>query len=257
MKLRKVALKGCSITSIILASWASHSAYAQEIKLVTGNDYKPYADQTLPEGGLATDIARQAFIKAGYKPVFEFKGWTRAKEEAKRGQYFATFPWTNLPERRAEWDFSEPIIQLKNFGFYAKNNPIKVNSVEEMANLRLCNPFSYAIPTVLKTYVDSGSMLVEDPDWELSCHFMMLRGRVDFVQTSKSLFSAQVATAELDMNQFASTSFPIAVQDLGLMVSKSTNGREEIIAKFNKAMAEMDAAGEIDAIYKKHNVARQ
>ncbi len=74
----------------------------QSVRLVTGNDYKPFTDQSLPQGGMITAIVNQIFIKMGYIPEIEFLSLSRGYSLSSRGAVLGTFPYVKTPERLAE-----------------------------------------------------------------------------------------------------------------------------------------------------------
>ncbi|WP_157752197.1 hypothetical protein [Shewanella benthica] len=60
------------------------------LSLTTGDDYPPFTDRKLAQGGMATTLVLNAFEKSGYfVKEIEWLPWKRGYTLAQRGQYHA------------------------------------------------------------------------------------------------------------------------------------------------------------------------
>ena len=67
----------CALGAFLLGASLT-DLYAEEgLRLVTGNDYKPFTDESLPEGGLANEIVKRSYDQIGVKYSIEWKPWKR------------------------------------------------------------------------------------------------------------------------------------------------------------------------------------
>lgn len=57
---------------------ASTAAAAAPVRLVTGNDDRPFADRDLPDGGMATAVVRARYAGTGRKGRIRFNAPSRA-----------------------------------------------------------------------------------------------------------------------------------------------------------------------------------
>src|SRR5262245_27263814 len=96
---------------------ASTLAAAAPVTLTTGNDYAPYAHSQLPGGGLATEVVRAALESQGSALEVRWTSWTRAMEEAKEGKSSGTYPWFSTKERQADFLYSDPIYEIREYAF--------------------------------------------------------------------------------------------------------------------------------------------
>jgi polar amino acid transport system substrate-binding protein len=85
---------------------------AAETKIlnVAISNWAPYKDEKLPEGGIVTDITKQALKRAGYKVKVTVVPWKRALRGTISGLY-DVIPaiWKN-PNRAAKLTFGDPVI---------------------------------------------------------------------------------------------------------------------------------------------------
>ncbi len=86
---------------LAIVSLAALSVHAETLSVSTGNDYAPFADKNLPEGGMTAEIVKRAFAVMGDTADVAFVDWTKAYDDAKAGKYAATFPWFESAERKA------------------------------------------------------------------------------------------------------------------------------------------------------------
>ena len=89
----------------------SYSAMALDINVVHSGNWPPYADEDLPEQGLAIDLVTTALKRAGYSTQVKTASLKQILEGSKTGIYdvFAT-PWYTM-DRDQYLDFSQPYMQ--------------------------------------------------------------------------------------------------------------------------------------------------
>lgn len=240
--------------AVLVAATSPGTGKAETIELVTGENYAPYTGSDLPEGGFASAVIRLAFERAGIDARIGFDAWSRALDRTRDRAVFGTFPWIDTPERREFLAFSEPVIVLEQHGLYSPERPLRASGLADLTGKVLCNPFSYAKPASLADPIAAGAIPVEEPDLELSCYRMLLRGRVDFYVIQKQMAEAFLADTEMTMSAFAFTDFPIVVQRLGLAAAKDHPDAPRLLAAFNGALAAMRADGTYARLAAKHGV---
>jgi len=117
---------------------------AERIYFVSGNDYRPFSDETLYKRGMATDIVVSAFTWLGYDPVVEFvMPWSEGLARTVAGRYVATFPYAATDELRRSYFFSDSVYDTLLFPFAHVERPIKVANAEDLSGRRICSPKGY------------------------------------------------------------------------------------------------------------------
>ena len=78
------------------------SVQAEELAIATGNDYAPFTDEELPEGGLATEVVVEAFAAVDHEVDIDFRPWARGYHDTGQGVFAGTFPYVHSDERAEE-----------------------------------------------------------------------------------------------------------------------------------------------------------
>lgn len=222
---------------------------AEPVRLVTGNDYYPYADGDLPEGGITGAIVRAAYEDAGHSIAkIDFKPWTRAYQETLHGKYTATFPWMESPERRREMLFSDPIFTTTTRVAVRADFDRPIEDASDLHDLTYCTPVSYEPGRTVTALEDERKVDVAHPYRMTDCLRMLERGRVDFIPLEKPT----IVVAALKV--FGSTDpirFADAVLDrvhLHVLFPKDRDGARVARDKFNAALARLRKSGRYDRI---------
>ena len=97
---------------LLISLSASSNPLPNELHLVTGNDFKPWSDQSLPNGGVITEIVQTAFKQIGITTTIEWLPWKRGYHSVASGQYgdYGTFPYSYSSARAVNVYYSIPIL---------------------------------------------------------------------------------------------------------------------------------------------------
>ena len=99
---------------------------SNSLKLVTGNDYSPYSDEKLKEGGIFTFIVKKILNKLNISYTLDFLPWARGYDMVKNSKYDATFPYVFTKERSLEVHFSKiSLVEIKSYIFTNNKNKKK------------------------------------------------------------------------------------------------------------------------------------
>ena len=158
------------------------------VALVSGNDYAPYADSALPQGGMTAEIVTRAFAKMGVGSSIAWQPWSRGYQESKVGTFSATFPYVRTPEREADFLYSDVIVHLRYRLFVkAGRSNTDFSKLESLTGKSYCLPLGWAQVGVLNGMVTEGQIRVVRPPQMRNCMLMLSMGRVDFVAVDERL----------------------------------------------------------------------
>ena len=139
------ALRGLAIGILLglspAAVWAESTP---TIRLVTGDNYAPFSDQSLPEGGLATHLVRYLFEQMDQPVEIDITGWPAGYQAALDGAYAGTFPYIESEQRLEHYLFSDPLFTVSSFAYVDQSSTINASSPEDLAGLTLCLPEGFA-----------------------------------------------------------------------------------------------------------------
>ena len=234
----RFTFKYAAITSLVaLAAILPASAAEDPIKLVTGNDYKPFTDESLPEGGLSTATVRAVYAHLGKDVSVAFVPWKRGYRAVLEGEYAATFPYVKTSKRQEDYRFSDPIFTTRNKPLVSAESDITADSVEDLKGTAYCQPNAYAPPDILKKMQAEGTLKRNAPANMTLCMRMLKRGRIDFIPVN----NVQGPATARDV--FGSTD-PVRFLDITLtkthnyvIFPRNAEGTAEAVARFNKGLA--------------------
>jgi len=233
----------------------SELARAQTVTLVSGDDYAPYADSKLVDGGMVTELVRQAFAQTQHTVAMEWKPWARGLEEAKRGTYAGTFPYLKNVEREKDFWYSKEIVTIRSSAFVrAGSKPLNFADLTSLVGTTYCLPIGWAPTPALADMVKSGQIKLESPTSISSCAKMVASGRADYfvygdIQAADAIKNGDVLAGTIVMADFP----PLALTPLYLLASKNLPGSEQLLMAFNKGLKAIRKNGLYDKIVKTHS----
>jgi polar amino acid transport system substrate-binding protein len=222
------------------------------LRLVTGPDYKPFTDPSLPQGGMHAEIVEAAFAKVGDHVTIEFEPWARGYADAQRGLYDATFPYARTAEREQDFLYSDALYAQINRPYVMSGSLLQAGALGELAGRTMCFPHGYFLTGQVKAMIDQNELKLEAPDSMQQCFKMLKAGRVDFVNSIDA--QARAASMQLfgSINAVKPLAVAISAASDNLIVSRRHPDRDRILADFNRGLALLKASGEFDAIVKRH-----
>ena len=240
------------IGAVALALTASAASGAEDVKLMTGNDYPPFADQGLPEGGMATDVVRTAFKRMGYAPDIVFRPWSRGMVEAQSGQYLATFPWAHSDEREGNFVFSDPLYQFNQYFFTNAGSDVSGTSEEDVTGKRLCLPIGYTTAT-LDDWIEREVIKMVRPPSLTACFQMLDSGRADLIRVNDIIGWSTVDAVFGDRSNFRVVDGgPVRVSVQYVLFSRNHPDTPDVSVRFNAELDKMNQDGTIFRIMENH-----
>ena len=108
---------------------------ALDINVVHSGNWPPYADEDLPEQGLAIDLVTTALKRAGYSTQVKTASLKQILEGSKTGIYdvFAT-PWYTM-DRDQYLDFSQPYLQSSIHFIKRKDTPFEYTKFDDLKKI--------------------------------------------------------------------------------------------------------------------------
>jgi polar amino acid transport system substrate-binding protein len=233
-------------------------AHAQPVVLVSGNDYAPYADSRLAEGGMVTELVKAAFAHAQRAVVMEWKPWARGMEEAKQGKFAGTFPYLRNAEREKDFLYSDEVVSVRSTAFVkAGNTRLDFSNIVSLAGTTYCLPVGWAPTPKLAEMVASGHIKVTTPDSISSCAKMVAFGRADYFVYGDIQVAHGIKDRELPAGSIAIVeSEPLALTPLYFLASKTAPGSAQLIESFNEGLKAIRKNGLYGKIVKAHSTAR-
>ncbi|MBF0233420.1 MAG: transporter substrate-binding domain-containing protein [Desulfamplus sp.] len=246
-------MKKSIIALSILLITAATCAASEKVILVTG-EWAPYTSEKMEGYGFFTEIVSAVFKEAGIEFEYKFYPWLRCEDMVQKGKAFAAFPYALTDERKAVYDFSEPLAKSTGMFFYLKDR-IKEDVVwEKYEDLKKYKVGGTAGYWYEKAFKDAGIEL----DLAVSDELGMKKlhgGRFDLLATEELVgweIIKQLFPTEID--KFDIVKKPLNETSLHLMVSKSYPDASAITNKVNEALKKIKEKGIYSEILKKYNI---
>ena len=160
---------------LFVIGWGVMPAQAGDpVKMMT-NTWPPYIGEDLPQGGMAMELVRHVFLRAGYKVDNTIERWPRALEGVRVGLYDVLGAAWRDEQREQDFIYSEPYLVNEIIVITRKNNRRMLRSVNDLSgsSIGVLRDYSYG--------VDFGTMRMEHFGW--------------FAQKKKDTMSTDVDTS--------------------------------------------------------------
>lgn len=230
-----------ALSSLLMARPA---AAAESVKFVTGNNYQPFSDENLPQGGMITAMVRAAYEKVPAEiESITFTDWKRGYRAVKQGEYTATFPYVETKKRKKDMLYSEKIYTTKTYAATNAKLPYEIDEIEDLHGLTYCTPKNYSPGSRIKAMERAGKVEAEHPYRMKDCLRMLRTERVDFIPSERT---PVIAAAEETFGSTAPIEFEkLVIQrtTLHAIFGKDVAGSRAAMRTFNEAMRRLRDSG--------------
>lgn len=172
----------------VLLALMGHPARANEgktVTIVTGNNYFPYTDESLPGGGLAAQIVHRVFADLGFEAEFVFEPWEKGYMESREGRYIATFPYILSAERKKDFLFTSALFEVRPTIFWNVERNLRIIEIGDLAGKILCVPDGWALDGYIEPMVMSGQIDRIHAVSMRACFQKLHDGEVDIVSADR------------------------------------------------------------------------
>ncbi|SDG78270.1 substrate-binding periplasmic protein [Pseudomonas abietaniphila] len=229
----------------------AQDALAQKLRLA-GDAWAPYADVSLLNGGLSTDLIRTALGRAGYTTEYEQVPWARAIHGASEGRYDILInAWYSEDRTRIGQFSGEYLINRLRF-LKRKTSTIDYQNLTQLHPYSIAVVRSYAYSPAFDSDADLKKVLVASFSTAVR---MLAAGRVEL--TVEDEYAARFALSREPDEVRDSVEFlpkSLSENSLHILVSLKNPDHEKIVADFDKAIAAMKTDGTYDKLFKLHGL---
>jgi len=236
-------------TALFIATTLATGAHAEPVKLVTGNDYKPFTDAELNGGGLVTTLVEAAYDVAGKETTVSFTSWKRAEHKVLNGEARATFPHVKTKPRLKKFAYSDPIFVNDVVPVVKPKNADSYTGLAALKGGHTCMPFEWSFGhEKLDQWAGTDKLKVERPDSMTTCYKLLDAGRVDFIVADAPTvpFDAREVLGSAD--KVHREAFTLTRGKLHVMFDKDASNAEAKVAAFNEALTQLKESGRYDEI---------
>lgn len=230
------------------------------ISFVTGNGYAPFADETLPGGGMMTQLVEMAVFRAdpgiSYNLTFINDWQAHLDALLPSGAYDLSFPWIRprceAPETLSPGDqtrcndfvFSGPFYEIVD-GFFARRDSGlgAATKYADFEGKRICRPEGFTTGVLDAVGLTAATITLTRPVEATDCFRALAAGEVDLVsidaEVGDSALAALGLTAEVEQNPHLTT-----LLSLHVIAHKSNQRAVAMIGQLDAGLIEMYESGE-------------
>lgn len=230
------------------------------VRLVTGNGYAPFADETLPGGGMFTQLVEMAIFRADpsipYNLTFINDWQAHIDALLPSGAYDLSFPWikpdctgTSMlsPGDQARCDdfvFSAPFYEIVD-GFFTLNGSELVAATDYAAfqGKRICRPEGFTTGVLEAVGLGMPAVDLMRPTEATDCFEALAAGKVDLVSIDAEVGDSAIALLGMT-GQFTQNPHLMTLQSLHVIAHKSNPRAVEMVVQLDSGLVEMYESGE-------------
>jgi len=238
-----------------MCSWqVASEPLPKELRLVTGEDFKPWTDSSLKNGGVITEIVQTVFKEINIETQVSWLPWKRGYQRVVSGSNdtFGTFPYSYSNTRAPDVYYSIPLMISGLTIFVAKDSPVPKNYEDQSAlqGLRFCTGLGYAIDD-FSALLEAGKITLLRLANVENCFLNIKAGRADAVVLNKHVGWGMIQSLYKGDHDFrALKEHKPSVYHL--VVNKAHPNTLDILHEFNKSLLKLQKSGVIDDIVNRH-----
>jgi polar amino acid transport system substrate-binding protein len=221
--------------------------------ILTNNYWPPYKGETLPKGGIITDVTLQAFARAGFEVVVAVVPWNRAYAGTVNGRYDVISAIWLTPEREKELEYSDAIISSRIVLIHRDGYDFTFNSLDDLRGKTVGVTAGYGYPEDFQ----NADFFIREESETLSLSLRkLIFGRTNVIVAEE--IAARYAVAAEYPDAVGSLKYSeIALQENPMHVAFSMERPDyiDIKERFNEALTEMREDGTLKEILEFHGVA--
>lgn len=246
--LRRLALLSLAVLSGV-------SDAAPKILIIATSELPPYVSAN-PQNSFLTELLPKVGNEMGVTFKFRFMPWQRCERSVEDLQVWATMPYVPTPERNEKFLFSQPLYAKKTvFFFYSPSSqdyPQTFDNLEELQRFKIGGVRGYYYETMLI----AAGLRVELTTSEESNFKKLSAKRVDMAvavdtvgwEIIRNTFSPE------EQSNFRELETPLTVGHNYLMTSRNYPQTEQLLVRFNLALAKLRRNGIYRQIAERHGI---
>jgi len=236
-------MKGRRGTGLLLGLAISLAAQADEVRLVTGDDYAPLTSRSLTGAGLLTEVVRAAFAQSGVQASLAWQPWNRGYLMTLEGDYDATFPYIRATWREKDFFYSAPLYLSEQHLFSRAGEPVEPGDLARMSGWRLCQPLGWQLPAPVQALVSRGMLKRHSPPGLGECAQLLLLGRDDLFLADRRLGEFALHSTGASPARFHVSSAVVGRETMHLIVPRRQPGGEALIKRFDSGLQALRTSG--------------
>lgn len=259
-KVRAEAFAAVEAATSLASPETAQSLQERQVILITGNDYAPYTDESLPDRGLYTKLVETAFLRAAphqsYKIQF-VNDWNSHLDLLMPSLAFdATFPWSrpdcenteqlsaNDVQRCQSYNFSNPFYEVVDGYFSLSGSGYEVAlNYADFLGATICRPEGYSLNLMSKAGLVEPQITLVRPVLVEECFDALVKGDVDIVALDSQVSETIIAQMDMETTIIENPNL-LEVKGLNVMTHVDNPEGLALLDTLNQGLAIMQNSGE-------------
>lgn len=243
-----------------------NAATRRKINVLTGSDFAPFTDKSLPEGGMLAAVVQAAMEAAAPEQGFAIHwvdDWAAHQDPLlSNGLLDIGFPWSMPacdaePEtyRCANLDFSDSMFEVLLLLFVDADRPLSFHKDADLAGARLCRPSGYSVYIFDqngRNWLKNGMITLQRAGSPSECFRLLMEGEVDGVVLNEFLGRRKIKELDLGGRVRVADGQPISVDGNHMVAHKSHPQGRAFLKVFEDGLAKIKANGTYQRIVDAH-----
>lgn len=232
----------------------------RQLLLITGGNYAPFTDESLPQRGLYTQLVETAMLRAapeqGYKIQF-VNDWSSHLDLLMPTLAFdATFPWSrpNCEEvsvlsesdrnRCETYNFSNPFYEVVDTFFALEGSGYETTlTYSDFAGATICRPEGWSLSHMDAVSLYEPVVTLMRPVSPDDCFHAVMEGTADIVAIEAHLAGEAIGRLGYE-HQIIENPNLAAIKSLNVMTHKDNPDGAAVLETLNQGLAIMQQSGE-------------
>nr|WP_298115460.1 transporter substrate-binding domain-containing protein [uncultured Pseudomonas sp.] len=235
------------LCALFLSTLSPGSAAGADPVRLTNGEWPPYLGEKLPHHGVASRIVSEAFALEGIAVQWEFHPWARSLQLAQSGKRDGSAVWLYSEEREQQFHISDPVVDSGYYLFYRRNYPLDWQAIDDLRGRRVGGTRSYDYGEAFQQAEAEERIEVRRSTSDELNFRQLLAGRIDLFPMDK-VVGFDMLHQHFSAAERAQLSFhpkPLSSATLHLLLARNVAGNDELIARFNRGLAQLRDSGKI------------
>jgi len=238
----------CLLSTLLWS--ASPGAADQRVLTVVADEWPPFSGENLPNRGISLDVISAVLTRAGYEVQTSVLPWARIMSMASEDKVEIVGSLFYDPAMTDHVTYAEPFFSTDVRLVAPTGSAIEYTSVGDLKRYSIAVGAGF----LYQDEFDQADYLNKiEVTTTLQGMRMVAAGRVDLTLDSEDVVNYTLRHDDPSLAaEIALTPGVLASQDIHMAVGNTIEGRQTIIADFNRVLDEMRADGSLDQLLAAH-----
>jgi ABC-type amino acid transport substrate-binding protein len=229
------------------------------VRIVTGNGFPPYVDETLPGGGMFTQLMEMAIFRADpglpYNLTFISDWQAHIDALLPSLAYDISFPWVRPDcestmlnasdiSRCENFVFSAPFLEIVDGFFTLRDSPLQsAISYDEFVGKRICRPDGYTTGVLDAVGLTADRIQLTRENEVTDCFEALMADEVDLVSIDAEVGDTAIAELGIVKNVEQNPHL-VTLTSLHAIAHKSNQNAVDMLGLLDQGLVEMYDSGE-------------